>query len=168
MSSVFELSCDRYTYADYEEWDEDFRCELIDGIVYMMAAPTLWHQNVVLEVRSVLREFLKGKKCKPFVESGVRLFPSVSKTDKDVLLPDIIVVCDESKITGGKLCEGAPDIVFEVLSSSTRLMDLNVKNRFISRPALKSTGLLPKIMPYNGFGRMAMKRKYVLCVLMGL
>ena len=137
MSSAFELSCDRYTYADYEEWDEDFRCELIDGIIYMMAPPTLWHQNVVLEVGSVLRELLKGKKCKPFVEAGVRLFPSIGKTDKDVLLPDIIVVCDESKITGGMLCEGAPDIVFEVLSSSTKLRDLNVKKRIYKQAGVK-------------------------------
>ena len=147
MSSIFELSelsCDKYTYADYEVWDEGFRCELIDGIVYMMASPTLWHQDVVLEVGSVLREFLKGKKCKTFVESGVRLFPSVDKTDKDVLLPDIIVVCDESKITGGKVCEGAPDIVFEVLSGSTRLRDLNVKKQIYKQAGVKEYWIIAK------------------------
>jgi len=48
MSNVYELelSCDRYSYAEYKEWDESFRCELIDGLVYMMAAPSVWHQEV--------------------------------------------------------------------------------------------------------------------------
>ena len=29
------LSCDRYTYADYKKWEEDFRCELIDLLKHL-------------------------------------------------------------------------------------------------------------------------------------
>ncbi|MCL1863564.1 MAG: hypothetical protein FWF78_08365 [Defluviitaleaceae bacterium] len=29
---------DYYTYADYLEFDEDVRCELIDGVIYNMAS----------------------------------------------------------------------------------------------------------------------------------
>ena len=36
----------RYTYADYCEWDDDERWELIDGIPYAMAAPTRIHQGI--------------------------------------------------------------------------------------------------------------------------
>jgi hypothetical protein len=29
-----------YTYADFLEWDESDRCELVDGEVFMFAAPS--------------------------------------------------------------------------------------------------------------------------------
>jgi len=31
----------RYTYADYENHDDDRRFELIDGVIYMMTPPRL-------------------------------------------------------------------------------------------------------------------------------
>ena len=100
MSSELELSFEQYTWGDYQRWDENFRCELIDGIVYMMAPPTINHQDIVGMIYSELRVKLKGKKCKPFVSPiGVRLFPSEDKNDRDVVMPDVIVVCDESKLT---------------------------------------------------------------------
>ncbi|MCL2193791.1 MAG: Uma2 family endonuclease, partial [Treponema sp.] len=39
-----------YTYKDYLSWGEDVRCELIDGIPHMLAAPSEWHQWVVGKV----------------------------------------------------------------------------------------------------------------------
>jgi len=30
-----------YTYMEYCSWGEDVRCELIDGTVYLMSAPTM-------------------------------------------------------------------------------------------------------------------------------
>ena len=145
MSSELELSFEQYTWGDYERWEEDFRCELIDGVVYMMAPPTLWHQDVVLEIGSQLRELLKGKKCKPFVSPiGVRLFPSEDKTDRDVLLPDVIVVCDESKLTNDAACEGAPDVVFEVLSPSTKPIDLNIKKQLYKQAGVKEYWVVAK------------------------
>ena len=66
-----------YTYADYCEWPEDVRCEIIDGIAYMMASPSTAHQEVVGEVFVQLATFLKGKPCKVYVAPlSVRLTPS--------------------------------------------------------------------------------------------
>ena len=91
--SNLALSCDRYTYADCAKWDETFRCELIDGVVYMMSAPDMWHQDVVGDIFSQLKGILKGKKCKPMVAPfDVRLFPRKDGSDGDVVQPDIIVV----------------------------------------------------------------------------
>ena len=145
MSSELELSCEQYTWADYEKWEDDFRCELIDGIVYMMAPPTISHQDVVLEIGAQLRELLKGKKCKPFISPiGVRLFPSKDKTDRDVLLPDVIVVCDKSKLTNDAACEGAPDVVFEVLSPSTKPIDLKIKKQLYKQAGVKEYWVVAK------------------------
>ena len=143
MSSL-ALSCDRYTYAEYGKWEEDFRCELIGGVVYMMSAPSEWHQDVVLEIGSQLRELLKGKRCKPIVTPfDVRLFPRKDGSDDNVVQPDVIVVCDKSKLDG-KACVGAPDVVFEVLSESTKVMDLQVKKELYKSAEVKEYWVVAK------------------------
>ena len=147
MSSVYdlEMSCDRYTYADYEEWDEWFRCELIDGIVYMMSSPSVWHQDVVLEIGARLRESLNGRKCKAYVSPlDVRLFPKNDGSDRDVVQPDVIVVCDESKMSDGKACRGAPDVVIEVISGSTKFNDLRMKRDLYKSAGVKEYWVIAK------------------------
>jgi Uma2 family endonuclease len=41
--------------------------------------------------------------------------------------PDVIVVCDKSKLSNIKYCNGAPDMVVEVLSPSNSENDLTLK-----------------------------------------
>ena len=106
-----------YTYADYLEWDEDFRCELIHGEIRMMAAPTSSHQTILVNLSSDLRSFLRGKTCQVFPAAfDVRL--NADERDDIVVQPDIVVICDPSKITE-RGCVGAPDLVIEILSPST-------------------------------------------------
>ena len=139
------LSCDRHTYADYEKWDEDFRCELIGGIVYMMSAPDMWHQRAAGTIYHKLRDLLEGKSCEPFIAPfDVRLFPRKDGTDDNVVQPDVIVVCDEGKLSDGKACVGAPDVVFEVLSDSTKVMDLRVKRELYKSAGVKEYWVVAK------------------------
>ncbi|MCL2193928.1 MAG: Uma2 family endonuclease, partial [Treponema sp.] len=56
-----EVPAKGYTYKDYYSWGEDVRCELIDGIPYMMAAPTEWHQWVAGGIYRQLGAWLEGK-----------------------------------------------------------------------------------------------------------
>ena len=56
-----------FTYKDYKTWGDDIRVELIDGLVYMMASPGEWHQWVLGNLFAQLSNFLKGKKCTPYV-----------------------------------------------------------------------------------------------------
>ncbi len=117
-----------YTYKDYMNWPDDVRVELIDGQVYDMSpAPSPVHQGICLEIAGQMRSFLKGKPCRAFVSPiDVRL--SAGEKDDTVVQPDIIVVCDKSKI-GDKSINGVPDMVVEILSPSTsrhdRLTKLN-------------------------------------------
>jgi len=114
---------DFYTYEDWESWDEDFRAELIDGKLYLMASPSQRHQEIVAEICRQIGNHLLGKQCKvlpaPF---GVRL----EETKDTVVEPDIVVVCDPSKLDG-KICKGAPDMVVEVVSPSSIHNDTIVK-----------------------------------------
>ena len=126
--SDLALSFDTFTYKDYKDWPEDFRCELIDGVVYMMPAPLIWHQEIVTELGFQLRGFFKGKPCRALVAPvDVRLFPQTDDSDDVVVQPDLVVICDEAKLSDGKACRGAPDLVIEILSESTKSHDLRLK-----------------------------------------
>ncbi|GHV72004.1 hypothetical protein AGMMS49928_26830 [Spirochaetia bacterium] len=118
---------EQYTYADYLDWDEDFRAEIIDGVVYEMAPPITIHQRLVGRLYIKLANFLEGKTCETFVAPfGVRLFPKKDRSDTTVVEPDIIVVCDPGKIDE-QGCNGAPDLVIEILSPSTARKDRLIK-----------------------------------------
>lgn len=127
-----------YSYADYLQWPDDKRIELIDGVPFMMTpAPSRLHQQIVLELGRQFANFLKGKTCEvniaPF---DVRLSDKAGATDDEVFTvvqPDLVVVCNESKLDE-RGCNGAPDLVIEVISPSNvahdyiRKMDLYEKS----------------------------------------
>jgi Uma2 family endonuclease len=123
------LAVENYTYADFLEWDEDFRAELLDGEIVMMAAPLSKHQRVSMELSFQIRTYLEGKTCRVFAAPfSVRLFPQKDRSDDTVFLPDIMVICDPEKLDE-KGCNGVPDLVIEIISPSTAKYDRILKFR---------------------------------------
>ena len=119
-----------YTWADYVTWDETIRCELIDGIVHMMTAPSRIHQYISGRLFYQLFDFLKGKSCEVYAAPfDVRL--NADNEDDIVLQPDILVICDKSKLDQ-KGCLGTPDLVIEILSPSSGNYDKVLKfNKYL-------------------------------------
>jgi len=119
-------------YGNREE-----RYELIDGIPYMMAAPAIIHQGLSAFLLAELYNFLKGKKCRVFA-APCDVFLTESPRDEagkvkvnkrvkgTVVQPDLVVICDEKKIKRDG-CHGAPDLIVEILSESTKDKDTGVK-----------------------------------------
>ena len=117
-----EIETKRYTYADYVKWDDDQRWELIDGIPYAMAAPSEAHQWVSGGIFRQIANFLHRKNCRVYHSPfDVRL--SEHLLDNTVVQPDILVVCDKSKLDKAGLV-GAPDMVVEILSPSSASHDM--------------------------------------------
>lgn len=125
-----------YTYADYLTWPEDVRYELIDGTAYAMSpAPLRIHQELLLEIAGQTRNALDGKPCRPFIAPFDVRLPHANEADGEVdtvVQPDLVVVCDRSKLDE-RGCRGAPDWVVEVLSPSTAGHDLILKRRLYER-----------------------------------
>ena len=126
-----------FTYKDYLNWPEDVRAEIIHGVAYMMGQPSTSHQRVSRKLFVKLANFLEGKTCEPFIAPfGVRLFPKEDRTDDTVVKPDIIVVCDPSKIDE-RGCNGAPDLVIEILSPSTKRKDKYLKRELYQKAGVR-------------------------------
>ena len=138
LFNVKRLPYNGFTYRDYLTWGDDYRWELIDGMPYMMAGASVYHQSMVVELLGQLREFLKGKPCKVFTAPfDVRLFPEDDLSDRTVVQPDILVVCDEEKLSYGKACRGAPDFIIEVMSDSSEGRDLIDKRKLYETAGVK-------------------------------
>ncbi len=128
----------KYTYQNLLEIDDDKRYELIDGVIYEMSSPSVEHQQVVGEIYVQLYKYLQGKKCTVFV-SPLDVCLSSNWNPKRIynsVQPDIFVVCNKDKITD-KYIKGAPDLVIEVLSDSSRKHDTFVKFNLYQRYGVK-------------------------------
>lgn len=128
------------TFADYLILNESEHIELIDGEAVKMSLPPTVHQVIRGEILRQLANFLEGKKCRaipaPF---AVRLFEGANDTPADVqtvVEPDISVICDTSKLDNYG-CKGAPDMVIEILSPSTRRHDRLVKLNLYQRAGVR-------------------------------
>ncbi|AIS52772.1 hypothetical protein TKV_c16130 [Thermoanaerobacter kivui] len=115
-----------YTYADYLKWPENERIELINGQVYLMTPPSRIHQEILGAIFYQFYDYLKNRPCKVYLAPfGVRLPKGDEKSNeeiKTVVEPDMVVICDESKLDN-EGCKGAPDLIVEIVSPSTRKRD---------------------------------------------
>ena len=124
-SQALKSGAGPYTLKDYLELPEDKRVELIDGVFYDMAAPTTIHQSIAGYLHKKFLDHVLEHKgpCFPFI-SPVDV--QLDCDDKTVIQPDVLVVCDRSKYRNGRVF-GAPDLVVEVLSPSSRKKDMQIK-----------------------------------------
>jgi len=139
-----------YSYADYLAWENDVCAEVINGeIIGMSPSPTPKHQDVVDELTAEFKMFLRGKECMAFsAPIDVCLFADKeTKIDKivDWVQPDLLVVCDKTKIDD-KNIYGAPDLVVEVLSPSTARNDRLIKFNSYEKAGVKEYWIVD---PYN-------------------
>ena len=98
--------------------DDLHRIEFIDGRIVRFT-PSVSHQRIL----GLL--FMKFQQClSPSDSCEVFFAPLDVRLGSNVVQPDLMVICDE---IGEDVYEGVPTIVLEVLSQSTKHMDLGRK-----------------------------------------
>ncbi|MCR5811130.1 MAG: Uma2 family endonuclease [Lachnospiraceae bacterium] len=114
-----------YTLDDYYALPDERRVELIDGVFYDMSAPAVIHQKILGELFLLFRECTDAHEG----ECEVYLSPCDVRLDRDnktMVQPDLLVICEAYDLSA-KRFEGAPDLVLEILSPSTRSKDMLLK-----------------------------------------
>ena len=109
-----------FTQADLEQMPDDgYRRELIDGSLIVTPAPSRRHQTVVVELVTKLHRL-----CPDHLQLLIAPF-DVALTEDTVLEPDLLVArrVDFTE----KNLPTAPVLAIEVLSPSTRRIDLTLK-----------------------------------------
>ena len=94
------------------EKDERFTYELIDGVVMMSPSPGREHQSISGKMYIALHTALNQTDCQPLYEYDITAGDNTFK-------PDPMVFCDEES--------ELPEIVFEIISPTSRRRDLQIK-----------------------------------------
>ena len=120
-----EKSQGEYTVSDYYALPGEKRVELIDGVFYDQASPSLIHQDIAgIVYHQIIEFFMKHKGAsKPFI-APVDI--ELGSDHRTIVQPDVFIVCDPSKFRKWGIY-GAPDFILEVLSPATRRKDMSVK-----------------------------------------
>lgn len=114
-----------YTIDDIYNLPDGQRAELIDGQLYMMAPPSRSHQRIVIELCTIINNYIKANRGNCEVDiAPFAVF--LNEDDRNYVEPDISVICDKNKLTD-RGCTGAPDWIIEVVSPGSQRMDYMVK-----------------------------------------
>ena len=117
-----------HTYDEYWHMRAEGYYELIRGWLVKMSAPRTAHQLICLELADRLKTYARRDTgCFTFIAPfDVRLFPGAAPEQDTVVQPDVCLVCDRGKLDE-RGCNGAPDLIFEVISKKTAQYDRTVK-----------------------------------------
>jgi Uma2 family endonuclease len=134
----------RMTYEDYVKLPDDGRrYEIIDGELFVNAAPVPRHQRIVRNLLVRLDVYFEE-------HGGGEVFASpidVLLEDHSVVQPDLIVVRSErSAIVGEKNVQGAPNLVIEVLSDGTRRLDEIDKRKLYERSGVEEYWIVDPVL----------------------
>lgn len=131
MTTQETASAVKLTYRDYLKFPEDRkRHELIDGERYVTPPPNSFHQEILGNLYFLIRQHLEAHHV-----GRVYLSPfAVVLSMFDVVEPDLLYISNERRaILTPRSAHGAPDLVVEIGSPSTRRRDEGVKLRLYDR-----------------------------------
>jgi len=125
----------RLTYKDLQSFPDDgLRHELIDGVHFVTPAPVTKHQRVSLRLSAAFYNYFE---LRPIGEAFAAPLDIVL-SNFDVVEPDVFVVLNEQRhIIKEKNVAGAPAIVVEILSPSTRRRDEGIKRVLYERTGVR-------------------------------
>ncbi len=126
---------DNYTIDYIYSLPEGQRAELIDGVVYDLAAPSRTHQKLVSQFTKVIGQYIDKNNgtCEVYPAPFAVL---LNADDKTYIEPDISVICDKDKLDD-RGCNGAPDFIIEIVSPSSRKMDYSTKNALYANAGVR-------------------------------
>ncbi len=121
----------QYTYEDFLLFPDDRRRhELIDGEHLVSPAPFTKHQRISGNLFVAFHNFLKKNKVGKVFGAPC----DVVLSDTDIVEPDILFVsASRASIITEKNIQGAPDLIVEILSPSTRKTDEITKRKLYER-----------------------------------
>lgn len=125
----------KFTYQDYLLFPNDGkRYELIEGERYVTPAPKTRHQMISTNLQGYLFDYVQKNKI-----GIIFVAPTdVVFSDTDVVQPDLLFVSSSrTAIITEDNVQGAPDLVVEILSESTRRTDEIIKRKLYEKQGVQ-------------------------------
>jgi Uma2 family endonuclease len=119
-----------WTYEDYRQLPDDgIRYEVIEGHLYLTPAPTSYHQTISRRLQFLFYQLELEEKGLIFDAPIDLLMPGATPVQPDLVY---LLAQQESMVTRRGI-EGVPELVVEILSSSTATRDRTVKLHLYER-----------------------------------
>jgi Uma2 family endonuclease len=122
---------ERYDNTPKGIFKERRKYEMLDGKIYFMARPSANHNSIVGNISRIFGNYLRGKKCRMFLDGM-----DVKFNKKDTTVPDVMIVSNKDIIKKNGI-HGAPDLIVEVLSPSTAEHDIGYKKDLYEKYGVK-------------------------------
>lgn len=117
---AYNLSRVKMTYDEFVKMNNDatHRYEYIDGDVYMLGSPNVYHQRVISRLHIAMDLYLSGKPCDVFESPfDVKLLRRGNEKFTNIVQPDLLVICNWKDDTDKEgRYQGIPRLLVEVLS----------------------------------------------------
>ncbi len=123
-----------WTYKDYLELNDDKRYEVINGRLHKMPAPHFEHQDILGELFTIMRIYVKRKDLGKIISAPF----DVILSEDTIVQPDIVFISKGSlkNVKEGRLF-GSPDLVVEVVSPTSYHRDRYEKFRIYEEAGIK-------------------------------
>jgi len=121
----------KLTYDDYLRFPEDGRIhEIIDGEHVVNPAPGTYHQTLSRRIQFELYTQIELRKAGAVYNAPTNL----QLSDTDIVQPDLMVILEHTRaLVKPEKIEGTPDLIVEILSSSSITNDRIVKKEIYRR-----------------------------------
>ena len=130
VNAIMKQANIKFTYHDYLQLPDDKRYELVEGELFLVPAPNLYHQRISRELAAALHGYLRQHALGEIFYAPCDIVFS----EVNVVQPDLIFVSRERMaILTEANVQGAPDLVIEILSPSTGHRDLGIKRNLYAK-----------------------------------
>jgi len=129
----------KLTYSDYAAKDDGKRYELINGVLKMSPAPSMFHNRSNIKLVNLLYFYVENNYLGWVFDS-----PADVILDKfNTVQPDILFISKDNKykIKRNGVC-GAPDLVVEIISPSSIDYDRTIKKDIYEKFGVKEYWLI--------------------------
>lgn len=112
-------------FDEFLDWlTEEAKADLIDGVIYMQSPPADVHERIFIFLTGILNAFVVRKKLG--IVRGSRT--TLKFSEVNAAQPDIVFISNASRDrVHPYYMDGAPEMVVEILSPSTRKLDRGKK-----------------------------------------
>ena len=120
----------KFTYQDYLLLPEDKRYEIIEGELIMVPAPIPYHQDIFRNLFRVLTDYVEIENLGKVYSAPI----DVVLSNENIVQPDILFIFKQRfSIITEKNIQGAPDLLIEIISPSTREKDNLLKRKLYAK-----------------------------------
>ena len=122
--------------------DDGKRYEIVGGELYVSPSPVPKHQELAHRLTLLIGNHVRDHKIGKLYSAPL----DVRLTEHDIVEPDLLFIGTERLgIIGGTTINGAPDLLIEVLSPSTRVRDETLKADLYARSGVREYWLVDPV-----------------------